>query len=238
VILNIIRTFKCHHVISYTLIFKLISLALIWVKITNSLKNATLSTYGRSIDIIGSLPLCHRFIYFLKFYLIFLSEAYLFIFLFFIYNFYYAFSSITFPMLSQKSPIPSPPIPYIFFLHCIFYHPPGPPSDCSLSHIFSPTPWLHKDILTPHPCPNRPLNFLGLPVSWGLRAFSQTEPKQDAPLLYMCWAHHISWCMLPGWWSSVWEIAGLQVNWDCWTSNRVDAVKQMTLSSLRLEVIL
>jgi hypothetical protein len=26
--------------------------------------------------------------------------------------FYYVFSSITFPMLSQKSPIPSPPLPY------------------------------------------------------------------------------------------------------------------------------
>jgi hypothetical protein len=34
--------------------------------------------------------------------------------LFFFFNifFYYVFSSITFPMLSQKSPIPSPPLPY------------------------------------------------------------------------------------------------------------------------------
>jgi hypothetical protein len=32
---------------------------------------------------------------------------------FLIFNiFYYVFSSITFPMLSQKSPIPSPPLPY------------------------------------------------------------------------------------------------------------------------------
>jgi hypothetical protein len=35
------------------------------------------------------------------------------------FNFYYIFSSITFPMLSQKSPITSPPLPYplipIFF---------------------------------------------------------------------------------------------------------------------------
>jgi hypothetical protein len=30
----------------------------------------------------------------------------------FTYFFYYVFSSITFPMLSQKSPIPSPPLPY------------------------------------------------------------------------------------------------------------------------------
>jgi hypothetical protein len=26
--------------------------------------------------------------------------------------------------------------------------------------------------------------------------------------------------MLPGWWSSVWEISGVQVNWDCWFSYR------------------
>jgi hypothetical protein len=32
--------------------------------------------------------------------------------LLFLNIFYYVFSSITFPMLSQKSPIPSPPLPY------------------------------------------------------------------------------------------------------------------------------
>jgi hypothetical protein len=37
-----------------------------------------------------------------------------FIFLFYFFNifYYYVFSSITFRMLSQKSPIPSPPLPY------------------------------------------------------------------------------------------------------------------------------
>jgi hypothetical protein len=34
----------------------------------------------------------------------------------------------------------------------------------------------------------------------------------------MCWGPHISWCMLPGCWFSVWEILGVQVNWDCWSS--------------------
>jgi hypothetical protein len=46
-------------------------------------------------------------------------DIYLFIYLFILYNFYYIFSSITFPVLSQKSPIPFPPLPYplipIFF---------------------------------------------------------------------------------------------------------------------------
>jgi hypothetical protein len=37
----------------------------------------------------------------------------------------------------------------------------------------------------------------------------------------MCWGPHISWCMLPGWWSSVWEISGVQLNWNCWSSYRV-----------------
>jgi hypothetical protein len=40
-------------------------------------------------------------------------------------------------------------------------------------------------------------------------------------VLYMCWGHHISWCMLPGWCSSIWEISGVQVNWDFWSSYRV-----------------
>jgi hypothetical protein len=29
----------------------------------------------------------------------------------------------------------------------------------------------------------------------------------------MCWEPHISWCMLSVWWSSVWEISGVQLNW-------------------------
>jgi len=37
----------------------------------------------------------------------------------------------------------------------------------------------------------------------------------------MCWRPHISWCMLPGWWSSVWEISEVQINWDCCSSYRV-----------------
>jgi hypothetical protein len=32
---------------------------------------------------------------------------------------------------------------------------------------------------------------------------------------------HINWCMLLCWWYSVWEISGVQVNWDYWSSCRV-----------------
>jgi hypothetical protein len=31
------------------------------------------------------------------------------------------------------------------------------------------------------------------------------------------WGPHISWYMLSAWWSSVWEISGVQIDWDCWS---------------------
>jgi hypothetical protein len=34
----------------------------------------------------------------------------------------------------------------------------------------------------------------------------------------MCWGPPISWCMLPGWWLTVWEVSGIQVRWDHWSS--------------------
>jgi hypothetical protein len=46
-------------------------------------------------------------------------------------------------------------------------------------------------------------------------------PSSSSPLLYMCWGLHISWCMLSAWWPSVWQISGIHVNWDCWSSYRV-----------------
>jgi hypothetical protein len=73
----------------------------------------------------------------------------------------------------------------------------------------------------PIPHPTRPQNSLGPPVSWELGASSLTQPRPGSPLLYMYWGPHISWYMLPGWWSSIWEIAGVQVNWNCWTFYRV-----------------
>ena len=36
----------------------------------------------------------------------------------------------------------------------------------------------------------------------------------------MCWGPHISWCIIPGWWSGVWDISGVKINWDCWFSHR------------------
>jgi hypothetical protein len=48
-----------------------------------------------------------------------------------------------------------------------------------------------------------------------------TQTQTSSLLLDVCWGPHISWCMLPGWWSSVWEISGVQINWDCWFYYRV-----------------
>jgi hypothetical protein len=73
----------------------------------------------------------------------------------------------------------------------------------------------------PPPYPTWSLNSLGPSVSWGLGASSLTKPRPGSHLLYICWGSHISWCMLPGWWSSVWELSGVQKNWDCWFPYRV-----------------
>jgi hypothetical protein len=80
----------------------------------------------------------------------------------------------------------------------------------------------------PHPLPSTPplyptlpLNILGLLVSWGLRVSSLIKHRPSSPLLYMYWGPHICWCMLPVWWSSVWEISGFQIDWDCWFTYRI-----------------
>jgi hypothetical protein len=72
----------------------------------------------------------------------------------------------------------------------------------------------------PQPHTTRLLNCLGRPVYGMLDASFLTEPRSSSPLLYVCWRPLISCCMLPSWWSRVWEIPGVQVNWNCWFSYR------------------
>jgi hypothetical protein len=43
------------------------------------------------------------------------------------------------------------------------------------------------------------------------------RPDQ-AVLCCICFRPHISLCMLPGWWLSVWKISGVRVSWDGWSS--------------------
>jgi hypothetical protein len=64
----------------------------------------------------------------------------------------------------------------------------------------------------------RPSHSLEPQVSQGLGASSLTEARSDSLLLWMCWEPHVSWCMLPGGWFSIWQISGVQVSWDCWSS--------------------
>jgi hypothetical protein len=104
----------------------------------------------------------------------------------------------------------------IYFFTLYILSPPHPPSNSSTSHTSSPNPCLHMDV--PIPLPSWPLNSLWPPVSSGLGASSLNEHRPGSPLLYMCWRPHISWCMLPVWWSSVWEILGVLINWDWWSS--------------------
>jgi hypothetical protein len=104
----------------------------------------------------------------------------------------------------------------------LFPHP-HVPSTIQLFHIpylLPPShPRLHVDVPTLHP--TWPLNSLGPPVSWGLVISSLNEHRPGSPLLYVFWGPQIIWYMLPVWWSSVWEISGVQVNWDCWSSYRI-----------------
>jgi hypothetical protein len=107
----------------------------------------------------------------------------------------------------------------LFSLHSRFYSPPGPSSDCSSWNTYSPPPV--STMKSPPPPVDLYLNSLGPPVSRELGASSLTKHRPSSPVLYTCQGPHINWCMLPGWWSSVWEISGVQVNWDCWSSYRV-----------------
>jgi len=97
--------------------------------------------------------------------------------------------------------------------------------------------WFYPPLTVPHPITILPISMrmspppspnptslthsLGPQVSLGLGASSLTDSRSGSPLLYMCWGLHISWGMLPGWWLSVWELSGVQVSWDCWSSYRV-----------------
>jgi hypothetical protein len=46
------------------------------------------------------------------------------------------------------------------------------------------------------------------------------------------WGPHISWCMLSVWWPSFWEISGVQINWDSWSSYRIALLLSFFQSSL------
>ena len=106
---------------------------------------------------------------------------------------------------------------YLFTLQILFPLLWGPLSDWPTSHTSS-QPCLYEDVSTLHFQPHLPSKLPG--ASKGLGTSSLIELRPQSPLLYISWGPHIRWCMLPGCWSSVWEILWVQVNWDCWSSYR------------------
>jgi hypothetical protein len=71
--------------------------------------------------------------------------------------------------------------------------------------------------LSPPPT-TRQLCSLGPQAFWGLCASSLTEARPGSISAVCELRSHISWWVLPGLWLSVWEISGVQVSWDCWSS--------------------
>jgi hypothetical protein len=102
------------------------------------------------------------------------------------------------------------------FIYNPYFSPTLPIYPLSVPHPLPPfqlpPPSLNIDVPILHP--TWPLNSLEPPSSL-------TKPIPGSPLLYACWGPHISWCLLPVWWSSVWVSLEVQINWDCWSSYRV-----------------
>jgi hypothetical protein len=98
-------------------------------------------------------------------------------------------------------------------LHILFTHNPVHPP--TVPHLMSP----------PYPLSPTP-PYLNSKLPWvssllGLGTSSLNEHRPGSALLYVWWRPNISCCMLPVWWSSVWEISADQTNWDCGSSYRI-----------------
>jgi hypothetical protein len=117
--------------------------------------------------------------------------------------------------------------------HSIFY-PPLPPLPSTL--LLLPIPYLLPTPLSPRGCPHSPCHLTSkLPGASSLlrvRCIISERTQTYSLLLYVCWWPHISWCMLPVWWSSVWKISGAHINWDCWSSYRMAFLLNFFPSSL------
>jgi hypothetical protein len=95
------------------------------------------------------------------------------------------------------------------FIH-LLAHPPTVPHPIPPPSILSPQGCLYS-----HP-PHETSKLSGVSSLLRVRCIISDRTRPSSPLLYIGWGPHISWCMLPGSWSSFWEILRVQVNWDCW----------------------
>jgi hypothetical protein len=108
----------------------------------------------------------------------------------------------------------------IYLLYSIFHSHspyPDPPSNCSTSHTSSPsTPCLHVDARTPHPTSKLPGASILLRVRYIISVWTQTQKSSTVCVLGASYQ-----LVYSVWWSSVWKILGVQINWDCWSSYRI-----------------
>ena len=101
-----------------------------------------------------------------------------------------------------------------------FTTPPGLPSHRTSSH--SSYPCLQEDVPNPPNFQSLP----GLPISGASRLLkfrhlsSHWDQFRKSSDVYML-GPWVSYYMLPCWWPIVWEISGVQVSWDCWSSYQV-----------------
>ena len=92
----------------------------------------------------------------------------------------------------------------MYYLYSIFYLPTL--YTLRIFHIpyLPSTPMSPKgDVHIPSPPPHQTSTLPGASRLLGLGIFYLIEPRPRSSLLYMCVGPHISWYMLPAWWSSV-----------------------------------
>lgn len=125
----------------------------------------------------------------------------------------------------------------IIFLHPRFYCSPIRPSECS-HPMPPPDPPFSKMIILPHnPLPQHNMKLPGASNLLKVRCiFSVWKQTQHFSAVYVLgWQSHMSWCMLPCWWSNVWDFFRVQINLECWSSYRVTfflSFSQLSLISI------
>jgi hypothetical protein len=70
----------------------------------------------------------------------------------------------------------------------------------------------HHHLTSKHPGDSSLLKVRSIISEW-----TQTQKSSTVCVLGASY----QWCMLYIWWSSVWEIPGVQINWYCWSSSRI-----------------
>jgi hypothetical protein len=77
----------------------------------------------------------------------------------------------------------------------------------------TPPPSHHQEDVLPQP--HQTFSLDGAPSLSSVRCiFSEWVQIWQSSAVYVL-GPHISWCMLPVWWPSVWEISGVHISWDC-----------------------